>query len=187
MNTAVLFIFSHTNKTAHSSCKVFYITCIIIGIVFISLDIKSLLQSKKVALLQGVREGLFSMLGWGLAWFLVVVPTRNLDWFLPAFIFRIFLVILLALIITYQKRTFLPKSTPFPFAPLLIIGSFDMLAFMSLSIGLSRSNSSILAPIASANTIVVIGLAVLFLKEKLKLNQIVGTIGILIGIILISL
>ena len=62
-----------------------------------------------------------------------------------------------------------------------------MLAFMSLSIGISQTNSSIIAPIASANTIVVIGLAVIFLKEKLKLNQIIGTIGILIGIILISL
>lgn len=183
--TALLGVFIF--KEVLSTNQIIAITCIIIGIVFISLDIKSILKSKKVALLQGVREGLFSMLGWGLAWFLVVVPTRNLDWFLPAFIFRIFLVVLLALIITYQKRAFLPKSAPFPFASLLVIGSFDMLAFMSLSIGLSRSNSSILAPIASANTIVVIGLAVLFLKEKLKFNQIAGIIGILIGIILISL
>lgn len=94
---------------------------------------------------------------------------------------------MLAGFIIYQKKTFIPKKISFPLVPLMVIGLFDMLAFMSLSIGISKTNSSIIAPIASANTIVVIGLAVLFLKEKLKVNQIVGTIGILIGIILIAL
>src|SRR3989344_6491268 len=168
--TALLGVFIY--KEVLSTNQVIAIASILIGILFISLDIKSLLQSQKVALLRGVREGLLSMMGWGLAWFLVVVPTRNLDWFLPAFIFRIFLIIMLAGYIKYQRKPFLPIKQPFPLLPLLVIGAFDMLAFMSLSIGLSRTNSSILAPIASANTIVVIGLAVIFLKEKLKMNQV---------------
>ncbi len=167
--------------------QVLAIASIIIGILIISVDLKSIVQTKKLEFLSGVREGLLSMLGWGVAWFLTVIPTRNLDWFLPAFIFRIILIIMLALYIAFQKHSFIPQKGKFPLTQLLIIGFFDMLAFMSLSIGISQTNSSIIAPIASANTIVVIGLAVIFLKEKLKLNQIIGTIGILIGIILISL
>ena len=169
------------------SHQVLAITSIIIGILIISVDLKSIVQTKKLELLSGVREGMLSMLGWGVAWFLTVIPTRNLDWFLPAFLFRIMLILMLAGHIVYQKKSFVPKKGQFPLVQIIIIGLFDMLAFMSLSIGISRTNSSIIAPIASANTIVVIGLAVLFLKEKLKLNQIIGTIGILIGIILISL
>lgn len=169
------------------SHQVLAIASIIIGILIISLDLGSIVRTKKVELLSGVREGLLSMFGWGVAWFFTVIPTRQLDWFLPAFLFRIMLIIMLAIYIAYQKRPFIPKKIRFPFVPLLVIGLFDMLAFMSLSIGISRTNSSIIAPIASANTIVVIGLAVIFLKEKLKINQIIGTIGILIGIVLISL
>ena len=167
--------------------QVIAIASIVIGIFIISINFRSILQTKRIALLSGVREGMFSMLGWGVAWFLTVIPTRNLDWFLPAFIFRIILIVMLALYIAFQKHSFIPQKVRFPLMPLLVIGFFDMLAFMSLSIGISQTNSSIIAPIASANTIVVIGLAVIMLKEKLKLNQIIGTIGILIGIIFISL
>ncbi len=169
------------------SHQVIAISSIIIGILIISVNLGSIVKTKKVELLNGVQEGMLAMLGWGVAWFLTVIPTRNLDWFLPAFLFRIMLIIMLAIYIAFQKRPLIPQKIRFPIVPLLVIGLFDMLAFMSLSIGISQTNSSIIAPIASANTIVVIGLAVIFLKEKLRLNQIIGTIGILIGIILISL
>lgn len=167
--------------------QILAITSIIIGILIISVNLKSIFQTKKIELLTGVREGILSMFGWGVAWFLTVIPTRNLGWFLPAFLFRIILIIMLAVYIALQKQPFVPQKSHFPLLPLLTIGLFDMLAFMSLSIGISQTNSSIIAPIASANTIVVIGLAVIFLKEKLKFNQMIGIIGILIGIILISL
>lgn len=167
--------------------QILAIISIIVGIFIISVDLTSIIQTKKLELLNGVREGLLSMLGWGVAWFLTVIPTRNLDWFLPAFIFRIILIAMLAIYIRFQKNTFISQKGHFPLLQLLIIGFFDMLAFMSLSIGISQTNSSIIAPIASANTIVVIGLALVFLKEKLKLNQLIGTVGILFGIILISL
>lgn len=163
------------------------VTSIIIGILIISVNLTSIFQTKKIEFLTGVREGILSMLGWGVAWFLTVIPTRNLDWFLPVFLFRIILIIMLAAYIALRKQSFVPQKSHLPLLPLLIIGLFDMLAFMSLSIGISQTNSSIIAPIASANTIVVIGLAVVFLKEKLKFNQMIGIIGILIGIILISL
>ena len=56
---------------------------------------------------------MLAMLGWGVAWFLTVIPTRNLDWFLPAFLFRIMLIIMLAIYIAFQKRPLIPQKSAF--------------------------------------------------------------------------
>ncbi|MFC1646917.1 DMT family transporter [Patescibacteria group bacterium] len=168
-----------------SAKQILSIVCIVIGILSISFNLREILQTKKLELLGGVKEGILSMLGWGFAWFLTVMPTRELGWFLPTFIFRTFLIILIGAYLLYQKKKVITKHK-FPWPELIVIGIFDMLAFFSLSIGIARTNSSIIAPIASANSIIVIMLAMFFLKEKLKWNQVAGIVLILFGIVTIT-
>lgn len=166
--------------------QVIAVLLIIAGIILISIDLKSFLKSKQIQLLSGMKEGVIAMLGWGVSLFLLVIPTRNLDWFLPAFLFRAILILLLGLYIA-SKTTFKPKTNKLPLKSLAIIGLFDMGAFMSLSFGLSNSNSSVIAPIASAYAVITVLLAKVFLKEKTKPSQALGIVGVVAGIILISL
>lgn len=163
------------------------ILLIVTGIVLLSIDIQAISKSKQVELLSGVKEGIISMLGWGIAWFLMVIPTNNLDWFMPAFVFRLFLLIMLSIYIATTGKSFLPPKKKFPLWPLLAVGALDMGAFFSLSLGMTATNSSIIAPIASSNTVVTILLARIFLREKLKPAQIGGIVGIITGIVLMSL
>lgn len=168
-----------------STNQVAAIALIIVGILLIAVDIKAVFHSKKVKLLSGFKEGILAMLGWGISLSLLVAPARNLDWFLPAFLFRFILILLLA---SYMltKAPFAPKKK-LPLKSLFVIGAFDMGAFMSLSYGLSITKSSIVGPIASAYIVITVLLAKVFLKEKSNFYQTLGIVGVVLGIILVSL
>ena len=153
----------------------------------ISVNLKDLIKNKSLQLLTGVKEGLISMLGWGISLFLLISVTKELGWFLPAFIFRLLMLLLLTTYILYSKKSPLPKTDNFPWKILLVIGIFDMLAFFTYSLGVSSSYGSIVAPISSANTLITIILSLIFLKEKIKLRQTVGIAAIVSGLVLISL
>lgn len=160
---------------------------IAVGIVLVSINLKELISNKKLKLLIGVKEGLMAMACWGVALFLLASLTKAISWFLPAFLFRFFLLILLSIFILFSKKKFVPEKIKFPWGLLLLIGVFDMGAFFTFSLGTSGSLASIVAPIGSAYALVTIVLAKIFLKDKIKPNQYVGIAGILAGLILISL
>jgi len=160
---------------------------IALGIVLVSINLKELISNKKLKLLVGVKEGLMAMVCWGVALFLLASLTKVLGWFLPAFLFRLFLLIFLSVFIFFSKKKFVPGKIKFPWGLLLLIGIFDMGAFFTFSLGTSGSLASIVAPIGSAYALVTIILAKIFLKEKIKTNQYVGIAGIIFGLILISL
>ncbi len=177
-------IFYHESLTMH---QITAILLIIGGIVTLSIDFGQLLKSKKIELFAGVPEGIISMLGWGVSLFLLTAPTRGANWFLPSFLFRAILILFLGSYMLISKKSFVSTKTSLPWGLLAVIGIFDFAAFMSLSLGVLHSNSSLISPIASANTMITILLAQIFLKESLKLRQIIGILAILGGIIIIAL
>ena len=148
--------------------KLFAILLIMIGIIVISVNLKNLIRNKSLQLLTGVKEGIISMLGWGISLFLLISVTKELGWFLPAFIFRFLILLLLTTYILYSKKSPLPKTDNFPWSTLLLIGLFDILAFFTYSLGVSSAYGSIVAPVSSANTLVTIVLSMIFLKEKMS-------------------
>lgn len=174
-------------KEALKFNQVLAIVLIAAGIVLVSINLKELISNKKLKLLVGVKEGLIAMTCWGVALFLLASLTKVLGWFLPAFLFRFYLLIFLSIFILFSKKKFVPGKIKFPWGLLLLIGIFDMGAFFTFSLGTLGSFASIVAPIGSAYALVTIILAKIFLKEKTKLNQYFGIAGILAGLILISL
>lgn len=167
--------------------QVLAIILIAAGIIFVSINLKELIDNKKLKLLVGVKEGLIAMVCWGVALFLLASLTKAIGWFLPAFFFRFFLLIFLSILILFSKKKFVPEKIKFPWSLLLLIGVFDMGAFFTFSLGTSGSFASIVAPIGSAYALITIILAKIFLKEKIKPNQYLGIAGILAGLILISI
>lgn len=166
--------------------QILAIIFIIAGIILVSVNIKDLLNNKKIKLLIGVKEGLIAMFCWGISLFLLASLTKVIGWFLPVFVFRFLLLLFLSTYILLLKKTFVPKKTKFPLWLLLAIGVFDMAGFFTFSLGTSGAYASIVAPIGSAYTLVTIILAKIFLKEKIKTNQMIGIAGIIAGLILIS-
>lgn len=164
----------------------FAIFLILIGIVLTSFNLSSFLKSKRILFFSGVKEGLIAMLGWGMSLFLIVPISKSLGWFLPTFIFKIIFFSFLTILIFIKKQKLHQKLIKKNFPILLFIGLFDIIAFFSYSYGVMGEYASIVAPVASAYTMITVLLGLVVLKEKLVLNQIIGIAGIIIGLFLIS-
>jgi bacterial/archaeal transporter family protein len=70
---------------------------------------------------------------------------------------------------------------------LVATGVLEVLAVMSVSGGLSVGNAIIITPIASALTLVTVGLSVILLKIKVTPLQVVGVLGTVVGIVLMAI
>ena len=167
--------------------QIIAIFLIIFGIIILSINLKDLINKKSIQLLTGTKEGIIAMLGWGVSLFLLIFPSKYLGWFLPAIFSRFLMILILLVYILYSKIAIFPKNQKLPFKLLIFIGLFDMLAFFSYSLGVSKGFGSIVGPVSSASTLVTIFLGLIFFKEKLGVRKIIGVLGIVGGLVLISI
>ena len=68
----------------------------------------------------------------------------------------------------------------------IVVGLLEAMGILSVSFGLSVGDSIIIAPIASALTLVTVGLAMIFLKEKISRTQAFGILMTVAGIVLMG-
>lgn len=167
--------------------QVVAVVLILAGIIGLSLNFKELIGSQKLTLLAGVKEGVIAMFAWGISLFLLVMPTKSVNWFLPTLVFRLLLIIFLTAYMLGTKTPFTVNKGKVPWGLLFVIGAFDFAAFMSLSLGELQANSSLILPIASAYALVTMVLAWIVLKEKMTLRHIASALAILVGIVVISI
>ena len=154
---------------------------ILAGIIGLSIDMK------KLTITVGVKEGVIAMFAWGISLFLLVMPTKSVNWFLPTFVFRLILILCLSAYMMATKTSFIRKNGSMPWGQLFVIGAFDFAAFMSLSLGELQANSSFILPIASAYALVTVALAWIFLKEKMTARHLLAAFAIILGIVAISI
>ena len=160
---------------------------ILVGIILLSVNIKDLVQSKRINLIVGVNEGIMAMFGWGISLFLLVFPTKDLGWFLPTIVFRFFVLLILAGCMKFSVVQVVPDKKKFPLKLLVAIGIFDIGGFFAYSFGVTGTQASIVAPISSAFALVSVLLAYLFLKERIDAYKMIGIIAIVGGLVLISI
>lgn len=160
---------------------------IMIGVILISINIKDILEAKRLKVFTGVKEGIIAMLGFGISLFLIVPASREIGWFLPVFLFRFFMITFLASFIIFKRVSFKFKPEKNILLALIPIGLLDVFAFLSYSFGVNGTFASVVAPIAGTFPLITIFLARIFLKEKITSIQTFGIVGIILGLILISL
>jgi uncharacterized membrane protein len=173
-------IFYHEKFVFHQGLSILFILA---GIVGLSIDLKKLIASRHVSLLAGAKEGVIAMFAWGISLFLLVTPTKMVNWFLPTLTFRLLLILFLGGYMLATKTAFVPSKVKVSWGTLFVIGVFDFAAFMSLSLGVLQANSSLILPIASAYALVTVALAWIVLKEKMTLRHIISALAILAGIV----
>ncbi|MBI5613504.1 DMT family transporter [Candidatus Gottesmanbacteria bacterium] len=177
-------VFYHEAFAFHQGLSIFLILA---GIVGLSLDVKKFIDSKQVSVLAGVKEGVIAMFAWGISLFLLVTPTKTVNWFFPTLVFRLLLILFLGGYMIATKTSFVRSKVKVPWGTLFIIGAFDFAAFMSLSLGELQANSSLILPIASAYALVTVALAWIVLKEKMTPRHLISALVILAGIVGMSL
>ena len=83
-----------------------------------------------------------------------------------------------------KKKISFPKNVALF---VILIGILESVGFMAFGAGISLEYTSIIAPITSVTPAITIILARVFLKEILELNQKIGVIAVLIGLVLLSI
>jgi drug/metabolite transporter (DMT)-like permease len=173
-------------KETLTANQIIGIILIILGLPLLSINIKKISGVKKIDTLVGAKEGLVAMLGWGFSLFLIIPAIKVLNWFLPIFIFRFFTLLFLLSYVFFGKQSF---KISFPITSLalpLLIGLLDVIAFFGYSFGIKGEYASIVAPIVASFPLITVILARVFFKEKIVLNQALGIISVITGLILIS-
>jgi drug/metabolite transporter (DMT)-like permease len=163
------------------------IVLIILGIVLVSVNLKELLKIRRFALLGRIKEGLIAMLAWGISLFLMVPASKALGWLVPVVALKFFGLLFLAIFVVFSKQSLKINFRLSLLTLLFFIGFLDMVAFFGYSLGVRGEYASIIAPVAASFPLITVILARIFLKEKLVLNQAFGIIGIITGLILISI
>ncbi len=155
----------------------------IIGIILTSTDLKNI---HKIHTSKGIWNAVLSMFGWGVYMFMAGILEERIGWQMTFFLTTAALVIALASYKTVS-RVKEKKTINQYWKSFAIAGFLYTIAWLFVNIGISVSLVSIVSVISSMAPAVTVVLAVLFLNEKLVLNQVIGIITILVGLFLISL
>ncbi|NCO24929.1 DMT family transporter [Candidatus Parcubacteria bacterium] len=167
--------------------QIIAVILIILGIVLVSINLQELFKIKKLSLLTGTKEGIIAMLGWGISLFLIGIASKTIGWFLPVFILKIVGISVLIIYTLFGRQSIKTSFQPPILFLILMVGILDIIAFFSYSFGVEREYASIVAPIAASFPLITVILARIFLKEKLVLNQNLGIVSVIGGLILISI
>lgn len=133
----------------------------------------------------GVSFALVSMITYGILFALVGNLVDKMGWFIPVFLLRLSQMPFLAAYAYGTKTSFkFPKEA---WLPIVMVGLATTFAFASYGLGVSIASSATVAPLLAAIPLTGAILARVFFKEKLDTNQIIGIVGIAIGIVLLAM
>jgi bacterial/archaeal transporter family protein len=163
---------------------------LLIGVTLVSVNFSDL-KKGRVSLLAGVKETLlaavlFGVFFWPVNQFIV----QRADWLATNLITKFIAIATVFLISLLNKTNIslpIEGRTVKALSPVVAIGLLEATAVLSVSGGLSIGNAIIINPVASALTIVTVGLAIIFLKEKITKTQGFGILTTVAGIVMMGL
>ncbi len=161
------------------------ISIVILGAILTSFKFHDLIKLRVKNIAKGVKYALIAMFGWGILFVLLDILISELGWFLPfVFIITTEIFCLLAYSGATKKDISFPKNIGLF---VILVGVLETIAFLSFGVGVSSQPTAILAPIISAFPAITIILARIFFKEILELNQKIGIVSVLMGLVLLSI
>ncbi len=135
----------------------------------------------------GIIYALISMFGWGTADFLAAKSSRKIGAILTLLGVQLLGFLIALIYFLFRFNTFDLTQLPKYLFLLIIIGFFQIIAYLAYYRGLKKGQVSLVTPVAASWAIITVILSVIFLKETLLINQIIAIFLILIGIIVISI
>ena len=163
---------------------------VLLGITLVTLNIDEL-RAGKLSLAAGVKETLLAALGFGMFWPINQYVVQRASWLSTTVLTKFVALSVLLLFAVLQKKhknLLLSKTEQKSWWKVLVAtGVLEVLAVMSVSWGLSVGNAIIITPIASALTLVTVGLSVVLLKIKVTPWQVLGVLGTVVGIVLMAI
>lgn len=170
-------------KQSLTSLRAIGVTLAITGAILVSFKWKDLLRLKNHA--GGVKYAIIAALAYGADFVIIDLVANEIGWFLPIFFIGfITACYLLAYAGVAGKDISFPKNVSIF---ILLVGILDTVAYLSYSSSVTLEYGAVVAPIAAASPAVSIFLARIFFKEKLEINQEIGMVSVLAGLILLAM
>ncbi len=169
--------------------QIISIILILLGISIISFDHKNFSFSEVVK--DGsVGYGLAAMFGWGLYFSLMKPIVNQVGWYWPGFFAGVTATTVLCILNFFRKKNHKDEKENFKFRHVFFSIFFAALFLrggdFAFNAAIGSGLVSIVSPIAGAYPILFVVASSFYFKEKLKKNQMIGTILALTGIFLIS-
>jgi len=164
---------------------------LLVGVTLVSVNLNDLRQGK-VSLVVGVKETLIAAVLFGIFfWPVNQYIVQRTDWLATNLLTKFIAIVTVYCISGVSKKddiTLPKKLRNFKsFYPIAAVGILEAIGVLSVSGGLSVGNAIIINPVASALTVVTVGLAIIFLKEKITRTQALGILATVVGIVMIGL
>ncbi len=159
----------------------------IMGVIILSLDLHLLYKQKFKAIIldPGVKYALIAMLVWGAYFALVRIPVEKIGWFWTVYPTNLFFIVMI--LTRAVKKDFLSVLAKKDVVLTIIAFSFFItLGMFTYNLGILSGYTSVVAPIAGSSPVLFVILSRIFFREKLSVQQKMGVISSLTGIILIS-
>jgi drug/metabolite transporter (DMT)-like permease len=156
---------------------------VLAGVTLISLNIGLLRKTKSVQLFNGVPHALVFAIGDGTYFLWVSILARQNGWFYTALGIRIAISIVMLAILVFKKNNIWQVFKNVPWKWMLPAALGDVIAFSFYNIAVSGYQVAYVTIITSASVLVTVTLAVIFLKEKLRLYQIFGLALVVLGLV----
>jgi drug/metabolite transporter (DMT)-like permease len=130
-----------------------------------------------------------SSIGFGVAGLLLGVIARDSDdWVVTLMSTRLALLVALAPLLFVRRRTFhrLGDAAPRAYVAAGVAGLFDLMGVAAYSAGATRGYLSIVLAASAIFPMIAVALSVAFLRERLVLNQYLGVLAVVGGLLLLA-
>jgi uncharacterized membrane protein len=131
-----------------------------------------------------------SAVGFGVAGFILgVIAKDSNDWVATLFTTRVVLVLAYLPLLYARRRTFhkFAGATAAAYVAAAAAGAFDLMGVASYSAGATRGFLSVVLAASAVFPAIAVALSVVFLKERLVLNQYIGIAVVIGGLLLLAL
>ena len=157
----------------------------LLGVFLASINLADL-KGGRLVVGRGVIFGLMAMVAFGVFYYSIAALSRDLGWFLPVFMIRMFTALLAAPIAISR-----PPSPDRPLTPRLAlaifaIGAVEIAAMFAFARGAQVGVVAIVAAVSSTYTLVPVIGAIIILRERLRPIQVIGIVAVVAGVTLLS-
>ncbi len=161
-------------------------TVTILGVVLAAVNLKSMRIGQGL-IGKGPVLAVFAMVLIGTTQFLIGRLSQDLGWFLPVYLFRVLTMSVLVMVPVVRRQWPWQGLSPGLMAMMALIGFLDTGAAFSFARGSELGLISIVAAASTIYPLAPLLWAVIFLHERLALNQMIGIATVLGGLLLLSL
>jgi drug/metabolite transporter (DMT)-like permease len=152
------------------------------GVVLLSVDVRTLGSGQKILGL-GIALGLFASVSAGVWQFSIGAMSRDLGWFLPLYISRVFLLIMLMPLASWRRSWPWQRLTWPLGAAVVVVGVLETGALFVFSRGAEIGLISIVGAASTVYPIFPILGGMYLYKERLAPNQLAGLLVVVLGLI----